>query len=109
MPGTEFMQAIFDMSPGDVGVEMNQPRTIAIVIRLVDFIPSSEQELQKAFEEDDPFSHEVAVLSLKERAQIQQALEDQAQTDKAWKEEMMKTAGFHWEIKPTERLVEPED
>jgi len=95
--GTEFMQTVFDMSAGDVGVAMNQPQTVAYVIQLLAFTPS-EQELQKVFQEDDPF-YQIRVL----------AQEDQARIDQAWKEEMMKAAGFKWQIKPSERLVAPED
>jgi hypothetical protein len=96
-PGTEFMQTVFDMSAGDVGVAMNQPQTAAYVIHLVAFTPS-EQELQKVFEEDDPF-YQIREL----------ALDDQKRIDQAWQEEMMKAAGFKWQIKPSERLVAPED
>lgn len=39
-PGNEFMRTTFDLSPGESSVAMNQPRTFAYVIRVVDFTPS---------------------------------------------------------------------
>ena len=74
---------------------MNQPQTVAYVVQLLAFTPS-EQELQKVFEEDDPF-YQIRIL----------AQEDQVRIDQAWKEEMMKAAGFKWQVKPSERLVVP--
>jgi hypothetical protein len=97
LPGTEFMRAVFDMGAGDVGAAMNQPQTVAYVIRATAFTPS-EQELQKVFQEDDPF-YQIRIL----------ALQDQARIDQAWKAEMEKAAAFQWAIKPTEQTAPSED
>jgi hypothetical protein len=42
MPGENFMREVFSLSPGKVGVTMNQPETVAYVVRLVEFSPSDD-------------------------------------------------------------------
>ena len=41
--GQEFMQAVFALKPGEVGVAVNTPRTVAYVVRIVSESPSEEQ------------------------------------------------------------------
>ncbi|HTU27446.1 MAG TPA: hypothetical protein VMF30_18695, partial [Pirellulales bacterium] len=51
-PGKEFMDAVFDSSPDQVRVAMNEPKTIAYVIRVKGFEPPRD-ELQHEFLLDD--------------------------------------------------------
>lgn len=91
MPGTDFMQTTFTLTAGQLGVAMNQPQTVAYVIRMVELAPP-EQVLVKSFEESDSIYRWISM-----------AMEDQHQIDQAWKEEIKTAAGFKWERKPTER------
>lgn len=88
-PGQDFMRTVFSLSPGQVGVAINQPQTDVYVVRMVDLTPYSE--LLKEFESGDPFSRYAAI-----------ALEDQQQIDHAWKESIKADAGFHWD-KPQQK------
>jgi hypothetical protein len=47
-PGNEFMEAVFAMNAGDVGVAVNQPQTHVYVVRLISETPS-EEELSEQF------------------------------------------------------------
>jgi hypothetical protein len=49
MPGENFMREVFSLSPGQVGVAMNQPETVAYVVRLVEYSPS-DSDLWADFE-----------------------------------------------------------
>jgi hypothetical protein len=44
-PGMDFMQAVFELEPGGVAAAMNQPKTLACVVRLIKFQPADESEL----------------------------------------------------------------
>ena len=46
--GEAFMQAVFDLAPGEVGVALNQPQDTAYVVRLVDYEKSLD-ELRQEF------------------------------------------------------------
>lgn len=52
-PGPEFMRAVFSLSPGAVGEAMNEPQTIAYVVRLESLDPTDER-LRNSFLAD-PF------------------------------------------------------
>ena len=38
--GTDFMKAVFDLKPGEVGVATNQPKLVDYVVRLAEYTPS---------------------------------------------------------------------
>jgi hypothetical protein len=87
LPGEDFMRAVFHLKPGQVGVAMNAPQTVAYVIRLDQLNPSHEV-LWKQFEVDD-FSKYAPV-----------ALSDQRQILQAWLREIRTSAGLQWKQKP---------
>ncbi len=95
MAGLEFMQAVFSLGPGQIGVAMNQPQTDAYVVRMVELTPPDAQ-LIKQFEEEE---HE----DLDRYAFV--AFGEQQQIDQAWKKEIETAAGFKWEKKPTGRAT----
>ncbi len=83
MAGEEFMKTVFGLEPGQAGVAMNAPQTVAYVIRLVEFLPSLD-DLWKGFEKDD-FS-KYAPAAEADRQKIVQA----------WLQEIKTSAGFEW-------------
>ena len=50
--GEEFMQTVFHLEPGQIGVALNAPQNVAYVIQLTDLSPSHDV-LWKQFEVDD--------------------------------------------------------
>jgi len=92
MPGQEFMRAVFDLQPRQVGTALNAPKTAAYVVRVTELSPS-ENVLWALFEVDN-FSTYAPV-----------AQEDQRQIYIAWLDEIKAAVGFKWEKKP-EQIVE---
>lgn len=83
MPGDRFMQTVFDLAPGEIGVAMNEPETIAYVIRAVEFSPSTEV-LWAQFEGD----------SFQSYADV--AFREYGKTVRAWEDELKQRAGLKW-------------
>jgi hypothetical protein len=87
LPGDAFMRTVFRLEPGQVGVAMNAPQTVAYVIRLDQLTPSHDV-LWKQFEVDD-FS-KYASAAIGEQRQILQA----------WLNELKTSANLQWKQKP---------
>jgi hypothetical protein len=83
MPGAEFMRAVFGLEQGQISVAMNQPKTIAYVIRVVEMQPS-EKVLWAQFK-SEPYSLYASV-----------AVSDQREVYQAWREELRTNAGLEW-------------
>ncbi len=99
MPGPAFMRTVFDLTKGDVGVAMNEPQTIAYVIRVIDFEPSLDTLLGR-------FKHETF------RSYETVSLEDQLEMMRAWRKEFRANAGLKWEPrpqKPSNQPAQPEE
>ena len=96
-PSTGFMETVFALTPGELGVAANAPETAYYVIRMVEVKPP-DAGLFKSFVENDTFSRYAAV-----------AFEDQKKVDKAWIDEIRATAGLKWAKKPTDRRAAAED
>ena len=62
MAGEEFMRTVFHLEPGQIGVAMNAPKTMAYLIRL-DEVKPSQEVLWKEFEVDDFSKYAPAALS----------------------------------------------
>lgn len=87
MAGEEFMETVFRMEPGQVGVAFNQPQTVAYVIRLKAFEPSQEV-LWKMF------------LAERYEDYSSAAIFDQHKIRSAWMEQIKRSIGFRWERQP---------
>jgi hypothetical protein len=81
--GDEFMRTVFHLTPGQIGVAMNAPQTVAYVVQLTEFTPSYNV-LWKQFEVDD-FNKYTPV-----------AAGDQQQVVRAWLDEIKKSSGVQW-------------
>jgi len=81
--GNEFMQEVFKLEPGQVGVAMNAPKSIAYVLRVTEFNPSYKVRW-KQFEVDD-FS-KYASAGQGDRQQIAQD----------WLKALQTSAGLKW-------------
>ena len=88
-PGTGFMQEVFDLKENEVGVAMNQPKTVAYVIRLVEVSPPYTVRFD-----------EFKTQPLNKYASL--AIEDRYEASKAWQKELETSAGLTWERKPHE-------
>ena len=86
-PGADFMRAVFDLAPGEIGVAMNQPKTVAYAIRMVETRPSDEI-LRAGFE----------LEKYSEYANL--AVDDLSQTYRAWLDEIKSSAGMKWHRPP---------
>ena len=82
-PGNEFMETVFNLEKGQVGVAMNHPQTHAYVARLLDTQPA-EQVLRTQFIADRSRSYSTATM------------EDQRALYRAWIEDLKKEAGIDW-------------
>jgi hypothetical protein len=87
LPGEDFMRTVFHLEPGQVGVAMNAPQTVAYVIRLDQLTPSHEV-LWELFKMDDFSKYASAAFG------------DQRQILQAWLNEVRTSAGLEWKQKP---------
>ena len=85
--GEDFMRTVFHLEPGQIGVAMNAPKTVAYVIRLNELSPSHDV-LWKEFEVDDFSKYAPAAIT------------DQRQIVQAWLDEIKASAGLQWKHKP---------
>jgi hypothetical protein len=90
--GDEFMRTVFRLEPGQTGVALNAPKTVAYVIRLTGLSPS-QKVLWSEFEVDDFSKYAPA------------AAEDQRQIARAWLNEIKASANMEWKRKP-DRMME---
>ena len=86
-PGDDFMRTVFTLSPGGVGAAMNQPETVAYVVRL-ERLERSEESLWTSFELTPPGEY------------VNLANEEVNQVVRAWIEQIKADAGLKWEIPP---------
>ena len=93
VPGHDFMRTVFEMKPGQVAVAMNQPKTAAYVIRMIEMNPPPGA-LRVQFE-SDAYDKYAAVGSSDQRAIYE-----------AWLKEIKSAAGFHLERELDRRSVE---
>ncbi len=91
--GNDFMQAVFKLEPGKVGVAMNNPQTIAYVVRISDVTPT-ENALWAQFEVDSYGTYRDAATA------------DQSEIFRAWYEELISDAGLKWVRKADQRIAE---
>lgn len=82
-PGDDFMKAVFDLSPGQVGVAFNHPRETVYVLRLIDYDRKLE-ELRDDFASEPPTRYMMA------------ANQDRRNIYRAWLAELNEEAGVHW-------------
>jgi hypothetical protein len=83
-PGQDFMRAVFRLKPGEVGVAMNAPKTVAYVIRLTEYAPPYE-DLLKQFEEVKDFGRYYSTYFM-----------DQQERYAEWLKGIKEAAGFEW-------------
>jgi hypothetical protein len=81
--GTEFMQAVFNLAAGAIGVASNHPRDTEYVVRLAEY-EKSVDELRDEFAKEQPALY-MAV-----------AMTDQRQMFSTWLENLEKEADVHW-------------
>ena len=93
-PGNEFMRTVSELDPGQIGVAMNQPKTAAYVVRVVNFEPSSDK-LWDEFKDQD-FTTYAAVASGDRQAMLL-----------AWIEQLRTDAGLTWTRASDETGSEP--
>ncbi|NUQ62547.1 MAG: hypothetical protein HUU20_08665 [Pirellulales bacterium] len=86
IPGPEFMQTVFALQPGEIGVAMNRPEAEVYLVRAVEFNPLPDV-LWTLFLED-PLSRYMAAAA------------DQRDLWGNWMEEIRESAGFQWIEKP---------
>ena len=84
MPGPDFMRTVFSMEPGEVGVAMNQPKTVAYVVRVDKYAPTPAV-LWELFLVDD-FGKYADV-----------AAADRQEVRSAWMDKIRASAGLKWE------------
>ena len=83
LAGEDFMRAVYDLKVDEIGVAMNQPKTIAYVVRLTETTPN-ESVLWSMFKADDYSKY----FSL--------AMADTQKMNEQWREELQKAAGLKW-------------
>jgi len=81
--GGEFMRTVFRLKPGEVGLAMNNPQTVAYVIRLIEFSPPYEA-IWEQFQVDGFRKYEAV------------AREDRNQIVRSWLIEIKANARFEW-------------
>jgi len=89
MPGEKFMQTVFSLKVGEIGAAMNQPETVAYVIRVREIQPT-DNALWAQFE-IDPFNLYASA-----------ATDDVRQMIYAFRQELVKDAGLEW-VRPAEQ------
>ena len=89
MPGRDFMKAVFSLAPGQFGVAMNNPETVAYAVEMIKTEPPS-RNLWEDFRDDD-FSKYVSV-----------AYQDQFERISTWRKDLEEEAGLKWERKAEE-------
>jgi hypothetical protein len=82
-PGPEFMETVFRLSPGDVGVALNHPEDTAYVVRLVEYERPLD-ELRKDFAVEPAMRYQLV------------ARPDQRKIYLAWLHDLNTDAAVHW-------------
>lgn len=89
MPGPEFMETVFGLEPGKVGVAFNEPKTVCYCVRLIDVEPPADK-LKERFiaSRGDP------------RATGVVAQDTFARSFEGWVEGLESRYGLEWKRKP---------
>lgn len=74
-PGDQFMSAVFNLEPGQIGTALDQPKNAAYVIRVLEFNPGAEALRQQFLAASDPFSYQ-GVAQYERRQAYEKWLED---------------------------------
>ncbi len=82
-PGHEFMRTVFGLDVGQIGVAMNQPQTVAYIIRLTSLEPSREVQRAEFISERLPFYMRTATA-------------DQQELIDAWRKGIGRAARLVW-------------
>lgn len=82
-PGHEFMRTVFGLEVGQFGVAMNQPQTVAYIIRLTSLEPSREVQRAEFISERLPFY-------------MRTATGDQQELIDTWRKGIARAAGLVW-------------
>jgi hypothetical protein len=83
MPGDAFMQTVFRLDPGHVGVAFNSPQTMVYVVRPSEFLAS--YDVRWIDFKATSFDNYVAASA-----------EDENRIYRAWFDDLKKSAGFEW-------------
>jgi hypothetical protein len=89
-PGFDFMETVFQLQPGEVGVAPNEPKTIAYLVRLEDETPGEEVLRDLFWQSGIQFNVQVQYVA---------RLEQQRKIF-AWIEEFEKDWGLEWKRPP---------
>ncbi|MCX7428634.1 MAG: hypothetical protein NTW96_23790 [Planctomycetia bacterium] len=90
LAGNDFMRTVYGLKVGEIGVAMNQPKTVAYVVQLKETTPS-DSVLWQMFKADD-YSKYASVASGDESAMY-----------RAWLDGLHKAAGLKWEREADQR------
>ena len=93
-PGPAFMRTVFELTKGEAGVAMNEPQTVAYVIRVIGFDPPDDALMTW-------FKHDSLDLYLGV------AQDDHEARLRAWQKEFREQAGLKWEPRPKQPSKEP--
>jgi hypothetical protein len=98
-PGPDFMREVFALRVGDVGVAMNNPETIAYVVRITSLEPS-EAVLRSTFMADKGGTN-----SESQQMQLRQtSMMDQRKVIDAWREKFTKDSKLDWLRPPADEM-----
>jgi hypothetical protein len=92
-PGSAFMEAVYALQVGEVGIAVNQPQSAVYVVRIINSSPS-EEALREKFQSTNPSYYMIAGSP-----ELGQAFE-------AWLEDIQNESGFRWVNKPDFRRAE---
>ncbi|MFH1920658.1 MAG: hypothetical protein ABIP48_12315 [Planctomycetota bacterium] len=84
-PGDDFMRAVFTLKKKEVGAAMNQPQTVAYVVRLTDSNPLDKVLWTEFTAPGSYYSY------------FRAAWHDQSSAEKAWLDGIKKEVGFAWD------------
>lgn len=87
-PGQNFMETVFGLTPGQVGVAMNEPENMVYVIRLVEFDRPAE-ELRTDFAAEPPTRY------------MNVATDQRRDVYLAWLDDLNRAAKVHW-VRPAD-------
>ena len=94
--GTDFMKAVFSLKAGEVGLAVNQPKSVVYIVRVGEYTPSDTFHWD-VFTTDDYGHYALA------------ARYDQVAAARVWREGLKSEAGFHWERDPVKGRMGAED
>ena len=93
-PGTDFMETVYSLQIGEIGVAFNQPKSSAYIVRMTSSSPSEEILLEKFHA-----SHPMEYFLAGQPESVSSAFE-------AWLTEIQSKTGFRWVNKPEARETE---